>query len=123
MNKIFFALLIMAALTIAGCKSIATHYDENGKITKIEETTNFSRAMDGTNQKSQMVLIDGTLLTFEASASAGENCTPGVSTKFARGKTAIVNAKDNGKFTDADKVVEKFFSSKVSISKDGVKAE
>ena len=123
MNKIFFALLIMAALTVAGCKSTVTHYDEHGKITKIEETTNFSRAMDGTNQKSQMVLIDGTLLTFEASASAGENCTPGVSTKFARGKTAIVNAKDGGKFTNADKVVEKFFQSKISAGKEGITAE
>ena len=112
--RIIIALVLAAVLV--GCTSTVTHYDENGKVVKVEEVTNFSRAMDGTNNKSQMVLIDGTLLTFEASASAGENCTPGVSTKFARGKTAIVNSKDEGKFTNAEKVVEKFFASSVSTA-------
>ena len=109
-----------AALLLAGCTSTITHYDDNGNVTKVEEVTNFSRAMDGTNEKSQIVLIDGTYIGFEASATAGENCTPGIVTKYANGKTALVNARDDSDFTGAKDVVEKFFAGKVSVGKDGV---
>ena len=109
-----------AALLLAGCTSTVTHYDDKGNVTIVEEVTNFSRAMDGTNEKSQIVLIDGTYIGFEASATAGENCTPGIVTKYANGKTAIVNARDNIDFTGADGVIEKFFAGKVSVGKDGV---
>ena len=109
-----------AAILLAGCTSTITHYDDKGNVTEVEEVTNFSRAMDGTNEKSQSVLIDGTYIGFEASATAGENCTPGIVTKYANGKTALVNAHDNSKFTGAADVVEKFFAGKVSVGKDGV---
>ena len=113
------AILIILCLALTGCTSTVTHYDDKGNITKVEEVTNFSRAMDGTNSKSQMVLIDGTYVGFEASATAGENCTPGVTTKYANGKIAIVNSKDDGKFTGADKVVKNFFTG-VKVGVDGV---
>ena len=110
-----------AVLVVAsGCASTVTHYDDGGKIVKIEKVTNFSRAMDGTNNKSQMVLVDGTFIGFEASASAGENCTPGVSVKYANGKTALVNAKDNTKFDGCAETVGKFFKNDVAIGIDGV---
>ena len=114
-------LLIAAftALLLAGCTSTVTHYDDKGNVTKVEEVTNFSRAMDGTNEKSQIVLIDGTYIGFEASATAGENCTPGIVTKYANGKTALINARDNSDFTGTADVVEKFFAGKVSVGKDG----
>ncbi|MBQ4335741.1 MAG: hypothetical protein IJC34_00930 [Lentisphaeria bacterium] len=115
-------LAAFAAVLLAGCTSTVTHYDEKGNITRVEEVTNFSRAMDGTNEKSQMVLIDGTFITFEASATAGENCTPGVITKFANGKTAIINVRDNGEFTGAADVAERFFAGKVEAGPDGVSA-
>lgn len=118
MKKILIA--AFAAVLLAGCTSTVTHYDDKGNVTKVEEVTNFSRAMDGTNEKSQMVLIDGTFVLFEASATAGENCTPGVTTKFANGKTAIINARDNGKFTDAQGVVEKFFAGSVEAGIHGI---
>lgn len=122
MKTITFAAAV-AAILLAGCTSTVTHYDEKGNITRVEEVTNFSRAMDGTNEKSQMVLIDGTFITFEASATAGENCTPGVITKFANGKTALINARDNGKFTGTADVVEKFFAGEISVGQDGVKSK
>ena len=118
MKKIITA--AFAAILLAGCTSTVTHYDDKGNVTKVEEVTNFSRAMDGTNEKSQMVLIDGTYIGFEASATAGENCTPGVTTKFANGKTALINARDNGKFTDAQGVVEKFFAGSVEAGIHGI---
>ncbi|MBQ7393123.1 MAG: hypothetical protein IJV89_02070 [Lentisphaeria bacterium] len=121
MKKIVMA--VFAAVLLAGCTSTVTHYDEKGNITRVEEVTNFSRAMDGTNEKSQMVLIDGTFISFEASATAGENCTPGVITKFANGKTAIINARDSGKFTGADDVVEHFFAGNVQVSPSGISAK
>ena len=76
--------------------------------------------MDGTNNKSQMILIEGNCISFEASASAGENCTPGVSVKYADGKTAIINAKDTSALNSSSKAVEKFFNSEVNIGIDGV---
>ena len=115
-------LAVFAAVLLAGCTSTVTHYDEKGNITRVEEVTNFSRAMDGTNEKSQMVLIDGTYIGFEASATAGENCTPGIVTKYANGKTAIINARDDSEFTGADDVMEKFFAGKVEAGPDGVAA-
>ena len=112
---------VAAAILLAGCTSTVTHYDDNGNVTKVEEVTNFSRAMDGTNEKSQIVLIDGTYIGFEASATAGESCTPGIVTKYANGKTALINARDKSKFTGAKDVVEKFFAGKVEAGPDGVK--
>lgn len=119
MEKILIA--AFAAVLLAGCTSTVTHYDDKGNVTKVEEVTNFSRAMDGTNEKSQIVLIDGTYIGFEASATAGENCTPGVTTKFANGKTALINAKDNAQFTGTADVVEKFFAGKLEVGASGVK--
>ncbi len=116
-------LAAFAAILLAGCTSTVTHYDDKGNVTKVEEVTNFSRAMDGTNEKSQMVLIDGTYICFEASATAGENCTPCVITKFANGKTAIINARDNSNFTDAQGVVEKFFAGSVEINTSGIETK
>ena len=118
MKKIVIA--AVATILLAGCISTVTHYDENGNITQVEEVTNFSRAMDGTNEKSQMVLIDGTFITFEASATVGESCTPGIVTKFANGKTAIINTRDNSEFTGADSVVKNFFTGKIKAGPDGV---
>lgn len=115
------SIICVVLLLLTGCKSTITHFDANGNITKVEEVTNFSRAMDGTNRKSQIILIDGTYAGFEASATAGENCTPGVVTKFANGKTAFINAKDNADFKGAKDVVEKFFAGKISVGADGVK--
>ncbi len=112
-----------AAILLAGCTSTVTHYDDKGNVTKVEEVTNFSRAMDGTNEKSQIVLIDGTYIGFEASATAGENCTPGIVTKYANGKTALINARDDDNFTGAADVVEKFFAGKVEAGPDGVRKE
>ena len=112
-----------AAILLAGCTSTITHYEDKGNVKKGEEVTNFSRAMDGTKEKSQIVLIDGTYIGFEASATAGENCTPGIVTKYANGKTAIVNARDNAQFTGSADGVEKFFAGKITVGKDGVKKE
>ena len=122
MKTITFA-AAFAAILLAGCTSTVTHYDEKGNITRVEEVTNFSRAMDGTNEKSQIVLIDGTYIGFEASATAGENCTPGIVTKYANGKTALINARDNGKFTGTADVVEKFFAGENTVGQDGVKSK
>ena len=122
MKKRFFTATAVAMLLV-GCTSTVTHYDENGKITRVEENTNFSRVMDGTNNKSQMVLIDGTYIRFEASATAGENSTPGFSTKYANGKVAIVNEKDTAEFTGASGIVEKFFAGGVTVGADGVQTK
>lgn len=113
--------LIVASVMclMVGCTSTITHYDKDGNITKVEEATNFSRAMDGTNDKSQMILIDGTYISFEASASAGENCTPGVTTKFANGKTAVLNAKDDCEFNGVSDTVKNFFTG-VKVGAEGV---
>lgn len=111
---------IAIVVLCSGCASTITYYDENGKITKIEETSNFARVMDGTNNKSQLVLVDGTFIGFEASAAAGENCTPGISTKYVNGKIAFINQKDNATFNGPDEVVKEFFASGVKISTAGI---
>ena len=110
-------------LLLPGCTSVISTYDHNGKLVKVEKATNFSRAMDGTNSKSQMLLIDGTFAAFECSASAGENCTPGISVKYASGKTAVINAKDNADFSGTPETIDKFFSGNISINADGIKSE
>jgi hypothetical protein len=46
-----------------------------------------------------------------------------VITKFANGKTAIINARDNSNFTDAQGVVEKFFAGSVEINTSGIEAK
>lgn len=111
---------MFCAVCLAGCKSTVTHYDQNGKVTKVEETTNFARVMDGTNAKSQMVLVNGDYIGFEASPSAGENGTPGISVKYASGKIAVINEKDSGKFAGAKDVVQEFFASEVTVGVNGV---
>ena len=113
---------LLPVLMLTGCSTI-THFDENGKITRIEKVTNFSRAMDGTNSKSQIMLVSGIYASFEASASAGENCTPGISLRYADGKVAIANVKEGADFTGSADVVEKFFADKTTIGKDGIKKE
>lgn len=119
MKNIFCAALL---LLCCGCSTVK-HFDENGKITRIEKVTNFSRAMDGTNSKSQIMLVSGIYASFEASASAGENCTPGISLRYADGKIAIANVKEDADFTGSADVVEKFFADKTTIGKDGIKKE
>ena len=96
MKKIFIAL--GALLTLTGCSTV-THYDAQGNVIKVERVTNFSRVMDGTNAKSQMMLVNGTFVGFEASATAGDNCTPGISVKYADGKVAVVNALTGSNFS------------------------
>jgi hypothetical protein len=120
--QLLVAVVVMGLLIAycSGCTSTVTHYDADGRVIKVEEATNFSRAMDGTNSKSQIVTIDGTFISFEASATAGENCTPGIVTKFANGKTAFVNAKDEADFTGASDVIEKFYSGSTKVGTDGV---
>lgn len=123
MKDLIIATIFMAVLACVctGCTTTVTHYDKNGKITKVEEVTNFARAMDGTNQKSQIVLVDGTYIDFEASATAGDGCTPGVKSKFANGKIGFVNIKDKADFTGAKDVVEKFFADTVEVGASGIK--
>lgn len=111
--------LLFLLLFSAGCNTV-THYDANGKITKVEKVTNASRLFDGTNQKSQMILIEGTYVKSDVSATAGESCTPGWVITFANGKTALINAKDSSKFTGAAEVVGNFFQS-IEVSAKGVK--
>lgn len=123
-RKIFvFFVVCMLLLCVTGCVSTITHYDPDGKVTKVEEVTNFYRITDGTNAKSQMVLIEGTYISSDISATNAETYTPGWKLKFANGKTAIINAKDNkDKFTGSADVVEKFFS-EYSVNKDGMSAK
>ena len=118
--KINIFIFAVAAVVLTGCTSIITHYDENGKIIKVEEATNFSRAMDGTNSKSQIIMVDGSYFDFEASATAGENCTPGVKTQYINGKGAFVNSRDAVNHKGASAVLEKFFSGKVKMSASGI---
>lgn len=123
-KKLNFALSVFACICLllfSGCVSTITHYDKEGKVTKIEKVTNFSRIADGTNAKSQMILIEGTSFSSDISATNAETYTPGWKLKFANGKAAIINAKDyKDKFTWLADVVEKFFS-KYEITKDGMK--
>ena len=116
-------LLTATVILLAGCTSTITHYDADGKISKVEEVTNFSRAMDGLNEKSQIVMVDGTFVDFEVSAMAGENCTPGMKTVFANGKTAFVNARDSGNYKGASRVVEKFFAKDLKVSGSGIESK
>ena len=124
MRELIIATLFMAVLACicTGCTTV-THYDEKGNITKVEKVTNFGRAMDGTNSKSQIILVKGVYADFEASATAGEGCTPGVKTKFANGKIGFINAKDSVNFTGADGVVEKFFADTIEVGASGIKSK
>lgn len=123
-TALFIGAVLLAIITnLTGCTSTVSHYDKDGKLVKVEEVTNFSRVMDGTNQKSQMLLIDGTYLGFEVSATAGENCTPGLVTKYARGKSAVVSIKDKAKLNNVSDIVEKFFAGKVNATASGVTVE
>lgn len=113
---------VIVLFCLAGCTSTITHYDGNGKITKIEKVTNASRFYDGTNEKSQMVLVDAIYLKSDISATAGEAYTPGWTLTFVNGKSALLNMKDEAKFEKAESVVEKFFKD-VKVSKDGVETK
>ena len=115
-------LVVAAILCLTGCTSTITHYDGNGNITKVEKVTNASRFYDGTNEKSQMVLVDAVFLKSDISATAGEAYTPGWTLTFANGKTALLNMKDEAKFEKAESVVEKFFKD-IKVGKDGVETK
>lgn len=123
MQRINGLILIGMIGMISGCVSTVTHYDDTGKVTKIEKTTNFARVMDGTNAKSQMVLVDGLFLKSDISATAGENFTPGWVITYGNGKIGFVNAKDDAKFTGVDDVVKNFFEKKIEVGKDGLNAK
>lgn len=119
-NKtVLIALSALFTLFLSGCWSTVTHYDKDGKVTRVEKVTNTSRFFDGTNSKSQMVLIEGTYAKSDISVTAGESYTPGWTVTFANGKTALINAKDAAKFTGVDGVVQNFFKN-TKISKEGI---
>ena len=113
---------VIVLFCLAGCTSTITHYDGNGNITKVEKVTNASRFYDGTNGKSQMVLVDAIYLKSDISATAGEAYTPGWTLTFVNGKSALLNMKDNANFKKAENVVEKFFKN-INICKDGVETK
>lgn len=115
-------LVAAAILCLAGCTSTITHYDGNGNITKVEKVTNASRFYDGTNQKSQMVLVDAVYLKSDISATAGEAYTPGWTLTFVNGKSALLNMKDEANFKKAETVVESFFK-EIKVGKDGVETK
>ena len=117
---VVFALSLL--MLLVGCTSTITHYDGNGNITKVEKVTNASRFYDGTNEKSQMVLVDAVYLKSNISATAGEAYTPGWTLTFVNGKSALLNMKDNAKFEKAEKVVEKFFK-EIKVGKEGVETK
>ena len=123
MKKINALMLIGIAGLLSGCVSTVTHYDAAGKVTKVEKTTNFARVMDGTNAKSQMILVDGLFLKSDISATAGENFTPGWVVTYGNGKIGFVNAKGDAKFTGVDDVVKNFFEKKIEVGKDGLNAK
>lgn len=118
MFKIF--LLVALCITFSGCVNTTTYYDKDGNVTRVEKNTDFSRAMTGTNSKSQMILLDGRYFKFEVSATAGDNCTPGASTKYMSGKAAIINAKKDVGFAGTDSTVEKFFAENITVGAQGV---
>ena len=117
---VVFALSLL--MLLVGCTSTITHYDKDGNITKIEKVTNASRFYDGTNEKSQMVLVDAVYLKSNISATAGEAYTPGWTLTFVNGKSALLNMKDNAQFDKAESVVEKFFK-EIKVGKDGVETK
>ena len=120
MKKTTICLAAAIVSVLTGCTSTITHYDAAGRITKKEEVTNFSRAMDGLNEKSQIVMVDGTFVDFEVSAMAGENCTPGVKAQYINGKGAFVNSRDSVNHKGTSSVVEKFFAGEIKLSPDGI---
>lgn len=107
------------AFILSGCYSTITHYDKDGKIIKVEKVTNTSRMFDGTNQKSQMLMIDGTYLKSDISMTAGETYTPGWKITYANGKAAVINTKDKAQVDKIEDVVKMFFAG-MKINKDGL---
>ena len=121
MNKtIIFIGAVIAAAVLSGCVSTVTHYDKEGKITKVEKITNTSRFFDGTNDKSQIILVDAFYVKSDISVTAGESYTPGWTLTFVNGKSAILNIKNNANFTNANGVVDSFFKD-IEIGKNGLK--
>ena len=112
--------LFSCALILAGCMNTTTYYDKDGKVIRVEENTDFSTAMRGTNQKSQFVLLNGRYIGLEMSASVGESKMPGVETKYISGKAAIINARKSDDYKGADKILKSFFAEQVSAGKDGI---
>ena len=119
-KTIFFIGAVLAAVILTGCVSTVTHYDKDGKITKIEKITNTSRFYDGTNEKSQMILVDAFYIKSDISVTAGESYTPGWTLTFVNGKSAILNMKNDANFTNANGVIDSFFKD-IEIGKDGLK--
>ena len=119
-KTIFFIGAVLAAVILTGCVSTVTHYDKDGKITKVEKVTNASRFYDGTNDKSQIILVDAFYVKSDISVTAGESYTPGWTLTFVNGKSAILNLKNNANFTNANGVVDSFFKD-IEIGKNGLK--
>jgi hypothetical protein len=119
MKIIHLAAAVFVTMILSGCYSTVTHYDKDGKITKVEKVTNTSRMFDGTNQKSQMLMIDGTYLKSDISMTAGETYTPGWKITYANGKAAVINTKDKAQVDKLDDVVRTFFTG-VKLGKDGL---
>ena len=122
-SAVFIVIMTLAVIVcLTGCTSTITHYDGNGNITKVEKVTNASRFYDGTNDKSQMILVDAIYLKSDISATAGEAYTPGWTLTFVIGKSALLNMKDEAKFEKAESVVEKFFK-EIKVGKEGVETK
>ena len=118
MKNIFCAALL---LLCCGCSTVK-HFDADGNLIEVEEATNFSRAMDGTNTKSQLILVEGLFARNDVSMTAGESYTPGWTLTLASGKLAVMNLKDEAKLNNCDKIVKNFFQ-KIEATKDGIKTE
>lgn len=121
MKELIAIIALGALLLLTGCMSTVTHYDGNGNITKVEKVTNSSRLYDGTNGKSQLVLVDAIYLKSEVSATAGDAYMPGWALTFVNGKSAVLNVKDDANFDKASDIVDSFFKD-MEVSKDGIKA-
>jgi outer membrane murein-binding lipoprotein Lpp len=120
MKIIHLAAVVLVTMILSGCYSTVTHYDKDGKITKVEKVTNTSRMFDGTNRKSQMLMIDGTYLKSDISMTAGDTYTPGWTITYANGKAAVINTKDKAQVDKLDDVVGTFFTG-IQMTKEGLK--
>lgn len=112
--------MFLCTLILSGCMNTTTFYDKDGNVIRVERNTDFTSAMQGTNQKTQFVLLSGRYIGLELSASVGESKMPGLETKYVSGKAAFVNARENSDFKGADKILKSFFAEKISAGKDGI---
>ncbi len=119
------ALILLSFVFLTGCASTATitDYDEQGRIIRVAETknTDFSRVMDGTNAKSQMILCDGLIIDAEVSTSASSTYMPGWKFGWKNGRTMVINqlSNDQANFAGVDQAAEAFFQ-KVNFTKEGI---